>query len=213
MNALPSSLMALTFTRPQRHLASTSTTSACSGVPQPRLPAAGLLLHRPGGGSGIFLHPPADRLARLQRLHRGHQGRQGVHRFHGPPEGEGQHGHRAGGGRHGARAAFVDHIVLFSGDGDFRSLVEALQRRGVKVSVVSTVSVAAGDDRRRAAPPGRRVHRPRPSRPARRPRSVRAADPGAGHRGPPDSCASGRGRRGPSPPEPPGSPATIFADR
>lgn len=35
----------------------------------------------------------------------------------------------------------VDHIVLFSGDGDFRSLVEALQRRGVKVSVVSTVSV------------------------------------------------------------------------
>jgi uncharacterized LabA/DUF88 family protein len=35
----------------------------------------------------------------------------------------------------------VDHIVLFSGDGDFRYLVEALQRRGVKVSVVSTVSV------------------------------------------------------------------------
>jgi uncharacterized LabA/DUF88 family protein len=35
----------------------------------------------------------------------------------------------------------VDHIVLFSGDGDFRSLVEALQRRGVRVSVVSTVSV------------------------------------------------------------------------
>jgi uncharacterized LabA/DUF88 family protein len=35
----------------------------------------------------------------------------------------------------------VDHIVLFSGDGDFRSLVEALQRKGVKVSVVSTVSV------------------------------------------------------------------------
>jgi hypothetical protein len=31
-------------------------------------------------------------------------------------------------------------MVLFSGDGDFRSLVEAMQRRGVRVSVVSTVS-------------------------------------------------------------------------
>jgi uncharacterized LabA/DUF88 family protein len=34
----------------------------------------------------------------------------------------------------------VDHIVLFSGDGDFRSLVEAVQRRGRKVSVVSTLA-------------------------------------------------------------------------
>ncbi len=32
----------------------------------------------------------------------------------------------------------VDQIVLFSGDGDFRSLVEAIQRRGVRVTVVST---------------------------------------------------------------------------
>jgi uncharacterized LabA/DUF88 family protein len=32
----------------------------------------------------------------------------------------------------------LDHIVLFSGDGDFRSLVEAVQRKGVRVSVVST---------------------------------------------------------------------------
>jgi uncharacterized LabA/DUF88 family protein len=32
----------------------------------------------------------------------------------------------------------VDHIVLFSGDGDFRCLVEAAQRRGVRVTVVST---------------------------------------------------------------------------
>jgi hypothetical protein len=36
-------------------------------------------------------------------------------------------------------APFVDHIVLFSGDGDFRPLVEALQRKGVRVSVVSTI--------------------------------------------------------------------------
>jgi uncharacterized LabA/DUF88 family protein len=33
----------------------------------------------------------------------------------------------------------VDHIVLFSGDGDFRPLVESLQRQGVRVSVVSTI--------------------------------------------------------------------------
>jgi uncharacterized LabA/DUF88 family protein len=33
----------------------------------------------------------------------------------------------------------LDHIVLFSGDGDFRKLVDAVQRRGVRVTVVSTV--------------------------------------------------------------------------
>ena len=37
-------------------------------------------------------------------------------------------------------AEHLDHMVLFSGDGDFRSLVEAVQRRGVRVSVVSTVT-------------------------------------------------------------------------
>jgi uncharacterized LabA/DUF88 family protein len=37
-------------------------------------------------------------------------------------------------------APFINHAVIFSGDGDFRSLVEALQRRGVKVSVVSTIT-------------------------------------------------------------------------
>ena len=35
-------------------------------------------------------------------------------------------------------AEHIDHAVLFSGDGDFRRLVEAVQRRGVRVSVVST---------------------------------------------------------------------------
>ena len=34
----------------------------------------------------------------------------------------------------------LDQMVLFSGDGDFRSLVEAVQRRGVRVTVVSTIS-------------------------------------------------------------------------
>lgn len=33
----------------------------------------------------------------------------------------------------------VDHIIIFSGDGDFRRLVEACQRKGVRVSVVSTM--------------------------------------------------------------------------
>src|ERR1700761_851171 len=34
----------------------------------------------------------------------------------------------------------ADQIVLFSGDGNFRSLVEAVQRRGVRVTVFSTIS-------------------------------------------------------------------------
>jgi len=34
----------------------------------------------------------------------------------------------------------LDHIVLFSGDGDFRSLVEAIQQKGRRVSVVSTLA-------------------------------------------------------------------------
>src|SRR5580698_5426614 len=37
-------------------------------------------------------------------------------------------------------AEYVDQIMLFSGDGDFRSLVEAVQRRGVRVTVISTIS-------------------------------------------------------------------------
>jgi len=36
-------------------------------------------------------------------------------------------------------AQHLDHIFIFSGDGDFRRLVEAIQRKGVRVSVVSTV--------------------------------------------------------------------------
>ena len=35
---------------------------------------------------------------------------------------------------------YLDHIILFSGDGDFRSLVEALQQKGRRVSVVSTLA-------------------------------------------------------------------------
>jgi len=51
-------------------------------------------------------------------------------------------------------AAHVDHIVLFSGDGDFRPLVEALKRKGVRISVVSTIRSQPpmiADDLRREA--------------------------------------------------------------
>ena len=51
-------------------------------------------------------------------------------------------------------ADHLDHIVLFSGDGDFRSMVEALQRKGVRVSVVSTVTTQppmVADELRRQA--------------------------------------------------------------
>jgi uncharacterized LabA/DUF88 family protein len=37
-------------------------------------------------------------------------------------------------------AKHIDEMVLFSGDGDFRSLVEAMQRRGVRVTVASTIA-------------------------------------------------------------------------
>jgi uncharacterized LabA/DUF88 family protein len=51
-------------------------------------------------------------------------------------------------------AGTIDHMVLFSGDGDFRSLVEAMQRKGVRVTVVSTVSTQppmVADELRRQA--------------------------------------------------------------
>lgn len=48
----------------------------------------------------------------------------------------------------------VDHILLFSGDGDFRKLVEAVQRKGTRVTVVSTIksnpSMVSDDLRRQA---------------------------------------------------------------
>src|ERR1700723_186377 len=47
-------------------------------------------------------------------------------------------------------APHLDEMVLFSGDGDFRSVVEAVQRRGVRVTVVSTISVIADELRRQA---------------------------------------------------------------
>ena len=51
-------------------------------------------------------------------------------------------------------APHVDHIVIFSGDGDFRPLIESIQRQGVRVSVVSTIRShppMISDDLRRQA--------------------------------------------------------------
>jgi uncharacterized LabA/DUF88 family protein len=51
-------------------------------------------------------------------------------------------------------AEHIDQMVLFSGDGDFRPLVAAIQRRGVHVTVVSTLSTQPSmiaDDLRRQA--------------------------------------------------------------
>ena len=51
-------------------------------------------------------------------------------------------------------AGHIDHMVLFSGAGDFRRLVEAMQRRGVRVTVISTISsrssIVADELRRQA---------------------------------------------------------------
>ncbi len=51
-------------------------------------------------------------------------------------------------------AQYYDHFVLFSGDGDFTALVAALQRRGKRVTVVSTLTTQTpmiADDLRRQA--------------------------------------------------------------
>ncbi len=51
-------------------------------------------------------------------------------------------------------AEHLDHAILFSGDGDFRRLVQAAQHRGLRVSVVSTIKSSpplAADELRRQA--------------------------------------------------------------
>src|SRR6185503_5344419 len=51
-------------------------------------------------------------------------------------------------------AEHLDHVVLFSGDGDFRSLVAALQQKGLRVSVISTLQTQppmVADELRRQA--------------------------------------------------------------
>lgn len=48
----------------------------------------------------------------------------------------------------------LDHVILFSGDGDFRVLAEAVQRKGIRFSVVSTIQSSppmVADELRRQA--------------------------------------------------------------
>ena len=48
----------------------------------------------------------------------------------------------------------LDHVVLFSGDGDFHRLVKFIQRRGIRVTVISTIQTSpsmVADDLRRQA--------------------------------------------------------------
>jgi uncharacterized LabA/DUF88 family protein len=98
----------------------------------------------------------------------------------------------------------LDHIVLFSGDGDFRRLVEAVQRKGARVTVVSTIRSQppmVADELRRQADDFielqemeseicrhyREDREPRPERPAARELPERPPVPApaaAGHRGP-----------------------------
>jgi uncharacterized LabA/DUF88 family protein len=51
-------------------------------------------------------------------------------------------------------APVIDHLVLFSGNGDLKAMVEAVQKKGVRVSVVSTLKAASNplsDELRRQA--------------------------------------------------------------
>ena len=79
----------------------------------------------------------------------------------------------------------LDHAVLFSGDGDFRPLVESLQRQGVRVSVVSTIRSQPpmiADELRRQADNFIELDALRDviGRPPREPREAEPAEPTAG---------------------------------
>jgi uncharacterized LabA/DUF88 family protein len=101
-------------------------------------------------------------------------------------------------------AEHIDHMVLFSGDGDFRPLVEAVQKKGVRVTVVSTITtqppMIADELRRQAdifldlASLQDRVGRDPSERPVREPRHHQAH--AANH---PDAMP-GFISRGPTPP-------------
>ena len=101
-------------------------------------------------------------------------------------------------------AEHLDHVVLFSGDGDFRRLVEAVQRRGVRVTVVSTIRSQppmVADELRRQAdvfldivelqPKMAGTVRTRRARSPRTARASHAAIPAA------TRCAAAGGRRRP----------------
>ena len=96
-------------------------------------------------------------------------------------------------------APHLDLMVLFSGDGDFRSLVELIQRKGVRVAVVSTISTQppmVADELRRQADEFidlahliQRIGRDPGDRPPR-PSIIAAASPTGRSSSRPKNCAS-----------------------
>lgn len=107
-------------------------------------------------------------------------------------------------------AAHVDHIVLFSGDGDFRPLVEAVQKKGVRVTVVSTITtqppMIADELRRQAdifldlAGLQDKVGRDPSERPQREPRHHHGHGHGQAQQGQGQDTMPGFISRGPTPP-------------
>jgi uncharacterized LabA/DUF88 family protein len=101
----------------------------------------------------------------------------------------------------------LDHIVLFSGDGDFKSLVAALQQKGKRVSVISTLQtqppMVADELRRQSdqfidlADLEQLICRDPSTRPPRQERSDRVPAPRRGEGFPPS--ASGRSPTDPVP--------------
>jgi len=86
----------------------------------------------------------------------------------------------------------LDHAVLFSGDADFRRLVEAVQRRGVRVSVISSIRTTppmVADELRRQADhfielsdiAPKFTRRQTEPRPPRAPRGMTPAEPYSEH--------------------------------
>ena len=84
----------------------------------------------------------------------------------------------------------IDHAILFSGDADFRRLVEAVQRRGVRVSVISSIRSSppmVADELRRQADHFVELLdiAPEFTRRQTEPRETRALAPGDGKRSTP----------------------------
>jgi uncharacterized LabA/DUF88 family protein len=99
------------------------------------------------------IRPLVDWLA-YNGFTRREEGRPRIHRPRRPQAPPGQYGRRTGRRYARSRHDHADHIVLFSGNGDFRRLVEAVKAKGVRVSVVSTNTSSppmVADDLRREA--------------------------------------------------------------
>ena len=141
--------------------------------PDQRQAHSRFLLHGACRGSGIFLDPAADRLARLQRLRRRDEADEGIRRLDGPPQGQRQYGYRACRSMPwrwpsiSMTSSCSPAMAIFARSWKHCSARACASRR------VDDHDTAA-DGGRRVAPAGGRVHRSRPSDCQDRPRSRRA---------------------------------------